>query len=204
MGNQARIDMRVGIMNTNAIVLALGATALLSGCIGDGSANDVSESTATENLVVAQNAFVALHVTPAGAPLRCASNEVMIGIHLAQGRVICAALNFGYKVQIRYTDPPAPNGTRVGSNPVMHGCAPNFFIQAVNLMGPGQDESLDCVSLETADNVALTYSSTYQDGNSPPTASVATYGLSPNMHVCKPNNAMVGIHQSQNNLFCAD
>jgi hypothetical protein len=71
MGNQIRIDMKVGTMNTNAIVLALGATALLSGCIGDGSANDVSESTATENLVVAQNAFVALHVTPAGAPLRC-------------------------------------------------------------------------------------------------------------------------------------
>jgi hypothetical protein len=60
------------------------------------------------------------------------------------------------------------------------------------------------LAVETADNVALTYSSTYQDGNSPPTASVATYGLSPNMHVCKPNNAMVGIHQSQNNLFCAD
>ncbi|HEX3478792.1 MAG TPA: hypothetical protein VHT91_27410 [Kofleriaceae bacterium] len=191
-------------MNRNAIVLALGATGLLSGCVGDGSNNDDSVSTATQNLVVAPNAFVALHVTPAGAPLSCASNEVMIGIHLAQGRVICAALNFGYKVQLRYTDPPAPNGTSVGSSPVMHGCAPNFFIQAVHLMGPGQDESLDCVALETADNVALTYSSTYQDRNSPPTASVATYNISPNMHVCRPNFAMVGIHQSQNNLFCAD
>jgi len=197
------------IIHKNAIVLALGATVLLSGCVGDDSSNNDSSnndsvSTTTENLVVAHNSFVALHVTPQGALLRCASNEVMIGIHLAQGRVICAALNFGYKVQSRYTDPPAPDGTRVGSNPVMHGCAPNYFIQAVTQMGPGRAESLDCVSLQTANNVALTYSSTYQDGSSPPTASVPTYNISPNMHVCKSNFAMVGIHQAQNNLFCAD
>jgi hypothetical protein len=94
----------------------------------------------TDHLVVAQNAFVALHVTPQGGLLGCGSNEVMIGIHLAQGRVICAALNLGYKVQVRYTDPS--QGTHVGSNPVMHGCPQNFFIQAVHLSGPGQDESL--------------------------------------------------------------
>jgi len=80
--------------------------------------------------------------------------------------VICAGLNFGYKIQVRVSDPPSPFGTRVGSNPVMHGCPTNFFIQGVNLIGPGQDESLDCVSLQTADNIALTYNSTYQEGRS--------------------------------------
>lgn len=189
-------------MRKQVTAMMVGVAAMMAGCAADGSDGDEAQSTATEDLVVAPGAFVALHVSPQGGLLKCGANEVMIGIHLAQGRVICAALNFGYKVQVRVTDPV--HGTQVGSSPTMHGCPTNFFVQAVNLMGPGQDESLDCVSLETADNIALTYSSTYQDRNSPPTGSLPTYNISPNMHVCKPNFAMVGIHQSQNNLFCAD
>jgi hypothetical protein len=188
-------------MKNKVIVMSFGAVIWVTGCAAD----DESLSQSTENLVVAPGAFVSPVENAQGSALACGPQQVMLGIHLAQGRVICASLNFGYKVLARYNDPAAPQGTQVGANPAMHGCRRPFFIQAVNLTGPGQDETLDCVSLETADNIALDYSSIYQDGDSPPTASKDVYNINnPNMHVCKATFAMVGIHRSQNNLFCAN
>jgi len=78
----------------------------------------------------------------------------------------------------------------VDSNPQLHGCPPNFFVQ-----------------LETADNQALIYSSTFHDGRGPDdngTKSTTEYGLSPEMHVCRRGFAMAGIHESQNDLWCAN
>ena len=196
-------------MNKQAYVMVFGVAAMMAGCATNDVDGDPALSTTTENLVVAPGAFVALYATPAnsavfipnkGPQVACGFNEVMIGIHVEREQVTCAALNFGYKIQSRVID--APHTTQVGNNPRMHGCPQNFFIQSMIL--EGDDEELSCVSLQTADNIALTYSSTYQDGNSPPTASQGTYNILPNMHVCRPSFAMVGIHQDRNNLFCAD
>lgn len=80
-------------------------------------------------------------------------------------------------------------------------------MQGFDKVGPGEDEELRCVSLQTADNVALTYSRTLHDGRGPRdngTKSTTEYGISPEMHVCPNGFAMAGIHQSQNDLWCAD
>jgi hypothetical protein len=188
-------------MSKPVIMVTLGVAALLSGCAEGGADNDESLSTSTEHNEVPSGFFGGLHVTQS---LSCASSEVMIGIHLGLGRVICGTLNPGYSVLARLTDPPAPNGTRVGSSPVMHGCPTNYFVRSLLPTGPGENEALDCVLVANDSGAAVTYNSTYQDRNSPPTASIPTYDLVPNMHVCKPGFAMVGIQQSQNNLFCAD
>lgn len=183
-------------MLNKMVVVAGGFSALLSACAIEGAAEE-QVGVNTDAVVIASNAFVAHHKTDS---LHCASNEVMVGIHLAQGKSICAALNFGYRVQVSVID--NAKGTQVG-NPAMHGCPANFFVQGVDLVGPGQDEVLTCVALQTAGSIALTYSSTLQDNHGATQSNI--YGITnPKMHACPANFAMVGIHEEQNNLFCAD
>jgi hypothetical protein len=154
-----------------------------------------SESTSTADVTLAPGAFVAIHETNG---LNCAFNEVMIGIHFAQTKSICAGLNFGYRVQTTVTDPP--QGTQVG-DPAMHGCPNNYFIQGV--APTGDDESLTCVALQTSSSVALTYSGTSMDSNGKTQSDI--YNITkPKMHACPVNFAMVGIQQDRNDLFCAD
>lgn len=148
--------------------------------------------------VVANGAFVHHHVT---SGLNCGAEEVMVGVHLAQNKVICAALNFDYKVGTRITDPV--HGTQVSSNPVMHGCPPDFLIQGMKDFGGA--EELTCVSLRNNQGQALTLTRGVHDGRGPNDNGTQStiYGLTPTMHVCGTDLAMRGIHQSQNDLFCA-
>lgn len=192
-----------------ANVVCVGVLALWAGCAAEAGIEETAIGTATEDLQLAPDAFVAPHVING---FRCAANEVMIGSHWgSQQKSICAVLNHGYKVLSQVIDPACPLAprpcTKVGSNPQVHGCPRDYFIQGYNRVGPGDDEELVCVSLQTADNQALTYSRSYQDGRGPNdngTKSTTEYGLSPEMHVCQKGYAMAGIHQSQNDLWCAN
>jgi hypothetical protein len=191
-------------MNTNiSRILTIPTLAMLfTGCMTPDEA-DPEVGTTSEELGLAPGAFIHQHVV---SGFNCPSNEVMIGIHEGNSKVICAGLNHGYRVKIRYNDNTDFNGgpnTQVSYSPTMHGCAPNYFIQGLGHGYTGED--LVCVSLETADGVALNYSSTLHDGRgSTVIASVPTYGLTPNMHVCPVDFAMAGYHKNQNDLYCAN
>ncbi len=171
-----------------------------AGCMTPGETDPVDGTTGTtsEEVGLTPGAFTNLHVVDGTS---CKPLEVMIGIHVNDKKAICAELNYDYRIDDRYVDgwPSTP----VSFSPAMHGCAPNYFIQGIILRN--HDELLTCVSLETANGVALRYSGTLHDGRgSTVIASVTTYGLSPNMHVCPSSFAMVGFHKAQNDLYCAD
>jgi hypothetical protein len=153
-------------------------------------------------ITLSSDTFVDLHVSDG---LACSANQVMIGIHIGKGKVACASLNFGDRVAETYKDVGGSDtGTQVSDNPPMHGCAPNFFVQRVDRTGPGENEDLTCVALQTITGVALKPSSCVHDGrgaNNDGTQSTI-YGLSPKMHACPMNMAMNGIHQTKNDLNC--
>jgi hypothetical protein len=114
-------------------------------------------------VAISPNAFVALHVvSTSNATLNCASNEVMVGVHLGQGKAICAQLNFGYRVGSTIIDPEFP-ATQVSSGPSMHGCPTSFLIQGINL----QNELLVCVSLRDSVGNALDLTRFVHDGRGP-------------------------------------
>jgi hypothetical protein len=131
----------------------------------------------------------------------CASSEVMIGIHIDKYKVTCAKLNYGYRVHNRYID--KTGGTQISSNPSMHGCAPNYVIQALKRYG--NDEDLTCVSLVNTAGQALQLPLGLHDGRGPNNNGTQStiYGLTPTMHVCPHHYAMRGIHQHLNDLYCA-
>lgn len=194
------------VMKTICLTLGVGVAALGAGCAApavDGEDEPVTE--AGEALLIAPGSFVFHHLVNG---LTCASNEVMVGIHMTQGKAICAQLNNGYQVgtafydHYAYFDSPGPN-TQVSSSPSMHGCPTNYFIQGVQSFYGG--EILRCVPLRTANGEALFYGKTLHDGRGPGdngTQSIPTYNISPNMHSCPPSYAMVGLHVAQNDLFC--
>jgi hypothetical protein len=152
-------------------------------------------------VAISPNAFVSLHVVSTPNPtLNCASNEVMIGIHFAQGKATCAQLNFGYRVASTIIDPSGFGSTQVSSNPSMHGCPTSYLIQGINL----QSEYLTCVSLRDSVGNALDLTAFVHDGRGNDGTQSTIYGINnPRMHVCGVNLAMKGVHRSQNDLFCA-
>jgi hypothetical protein len=173
-------------------VITLFATTTIVGAI--------HASTAAATIYVQPGAFVH-HYTRSG--LTCNDNEVLIGVHINQSKSVCARLNYGYNVASRYVDPT--HGTQVpGWDPIMHGCAPNYVAQGLQLWG-WADEEITCVSLQDNLGRALAISAELVDGfgrhNNGTQSSI--YGLTrPTMHVCPRNYAMAGIHQSNNDLFC--
>ena len=153
-------------------------------------------------VTMAQGTFVQPYVR---SGFSCPSTQVMLGIHVNKQKVICAVLNYGYRIQNRYTD--YARGTQVSSNPSMHGCAQNYVIQAVSGISPfstAKDEDLTCVSLQTSSGQPLAFTNSVHDGRGPSDNGTQStiYGLSPTMHVCPRNFAMQGIQQAQNDLFC--
>ena len=145
---------------------------------------------------VANGAFVHHYVR---AGFVCGPDEVMVGIHIDHTQVvICARLNFGYKVANRITD--RPHGTQVSDNPPMHGCPRDYLIQGLELTGGS--ESLTCVSLMNAAGQALVLTNELRDGHGATTSDI--YGFNnPTMHACPRSYAMRGIHQDRNDLYCA-
>jgi hypothetical protein len=134
----------------------------------------------------------------------CGTNEVMVGIHLTQQKVICARLNYGYRIANAYVDPV--HGTQVPpfNNPYMHGCAPNYVVQALRRVGA--DEELTCVSLQNNIGQALLLPNAYVDGRGSSNGSQSDRidGLNnPKMRVCQRDYAMAGIHEAMNDLYCA-
>ncbi len=185
-------------MKTNNALTVPMIAMLFAGCMPPGEAEDEEDfGTTTEEVAIPPGTFIHHHVV---SGFNCGPHEVMIGIHEGTSKVICAELNFNYRIADRYADPPG--GIKVSFSPAMHGCAPNYFIQGITHYASG--EFLECVSLETPDGVGLTYSGTLHDGRgSTVIASVPTYNLSPNMHVCPANFAMAGFHKAANDLYCA-
>jgi hypothetical protein len=130
----------------------------------------------------------------------CANDEVMVGFHRNEGKVICASLNHGFRIARTIQDPE--RGTKVSSNPVMHGCPPNFFIQKMEVIG--RDETLTCVSLATKDGLPLVAEGCLHDGRGKLNdgTNSTIYELSPTMHSCPKSYAMRGIHQADNDFYC--
>jgi hypothetical protein len=186
-------------MSKTVIAVTLGVAALLSGCVGDGAD---SLSTTEQKAVIDPAAWVNIRLEPVRAGvtgIQCAPWEVMIGIHLEQRRAICASILSFYHIFNTLTDPP--NGTVVGQMPQMHGCPPGYFIQGV--IPVGEDEYLSCAAL-SIDGVVQAFPTQLAMNKDGGNASVPTYGISPNMHVCPPGFAMMGIQQAQNALFCGN
>jgi hypothetical protein len=151
---------------------------------------------------IASGAFVQQYVR---AGFACNTGEVMVGIHINQQKVTCARLNYGYRIANTIVDPV--HGTQVPpfDNPYMHGCPPNYVVQSLQHVGVF-DEILTCVSLENNIGQALLLPNAYVDGPGPTDNGTQStiYGLnSPIMHVCEPDYAMAGIHQANNDLYCA-
>jgi hypothetical protein len=141
-----------------------------------------------------------LPTSPSGG-LHLSTHQVMIGIHVAQAQVICASLNFNDGVTETYVDPA--HGNQVPSDPPMHGCHSNFFIQAFLEQGPGLDEALTCVGLQDQNRRPLSASQCTADDNGATQSTI--YGFDqPKMHACPPNYAMVGIQQRRNELYCCN
>jgi hypothetical protein len=129
----------------------------------------------------------------------CAQDEVMLGIHINQQKVICASLNYGYRIANRYYD--APWHTEVPGN--MHGCMPDYVIQGLSRYG--SNEYLLCASLKDAGGRPLHFAFSYVDGPGPDNNGTQStiYGLdSPKMHVCPTQYAMAGIQVANNDLYC--
>jgi hypothetical protein len=147
---------------------------------------------------LAKSAFVHHYVKDGYS---CGLSKVMVGIHITKQKVTCARLNYDYKVANRIVD--KYRGTQVSSNPSMHGCPANYLIQA--LQRYGLDEDLTCISLKNNLGQALEFTSALHDGRGPNDNGTQStiYGLTPTMHVCPRDYAMRGIHQSQNDLYCA-
>jgi hypothetical protein len=126
----------------------------------------------------------------------------MVGIHFAQGKAVCAQLNFGYRVASTIVDPSGIGSTQVSSNPSMHGCPTNYLVQGVDL----QSEFLTCVSLRDSAGNSLDLTRFVHDGRGPSDDGTQStiYGISnPKMHACGPDLAMKGVHRIQNDLYCA-
>ncbi len=197
------------VMKTNNATILLMMAMLIAGCMTPGEIDDDEEfGTTGDMLVPASSPFIHHRIEhyPHFLYQNCIESRwpeppeggVVVGVHAGWPGVICAKLNFGYRVRDRYTD----RYTQVSSGPAMHGCAPNYFIERIFLGSSGGEYT--CVSLETSDGEALTYSGTLHDGRgSTVTASVPTYGISPNMHVCPVGFAVVGFHRAENDLYCA-
>ena len=152
-------------------------------------------------LDLAKQSFVNPYVKDGFA---CGNKEVMVGIHMKEHKVICASLNFGYRVLETIRDPK--KGTQVSSNPSMHGCPANYFIQkliSVNELND-RNEELVCVSLENKNDTALAAPTCEHDGRGPDDRGTQSsiYGLTPTMHSCRDDFAMRGIHQRDNDLYC--
>ena len=143
-----------------------------------------------------------LRPSPRGERLQCGPNEVMIGVHINKGKLTCAQLNFGYQIANRIIDPV--DHTQVSSNPSMHGCPPDYLIQALSIFS-GDTEELTCVSLRDSAGQALSLPNGVHDGRGPDDDGTQStiYGIKTKMHVCGVNLAMRGIHRTQNDLFCA-
>jgi hypothetical protein len=166
---------------------------LLSAAI---SAALVLPATALADPLVRVDWYSAPYVRPG---FYCAQDEVMLGIHLNQQKVICASLNYGYRIANRYID--TPGETEVPGN--MHGCKPNYVIQGLTRYG--LDEALLCVSLKDVLGRTLGLPIGYVDGRGPDDNGTQStiYGLdSPKMHVCGTQYAMAGIQQAANDLYC--
>lgn len=175
---------------TGAIAIAIGALSLMQLAVPAPALAAAPE--------VANGAFVHHYVIDGrscGGP-----NDVMVGIHIDKNKVTCAQLNHGYRIANKYTD-KGP-GTRVSSDPTMHGCAPNYLIQG--LKGGGSYD-LTCVSLKNNVGQALVLPRRLHDGRGPNNNGTQStiYNLTPTMHVCPRDYAMQGIHQDQNDLYCA-
>jgi hypothetical protein len=149
---------------------------------------------------------------------QCNQDEVLVGVHIAQGKVTCAKVSVPPGATPVTIQNPTVNyaqgGTVVPWNnfPVsayMHGCPPNTWVQGIMKEGANAEDLL-CVSFWQGQTQQLNVDS-YVDYGTNPTASVAAYGLSPNMHVCEPLNgnqslgiyAMAGIHSARNDFYCA-
>jgi hypothetical protein len=198
-----RRSMTVVVLACLAFVAAgttsAAATPTRAAPAGPATAQVVKASTITHELP--EDAFVHHYVR---SGLSCPDDQVMVGVHIVKREVICAGLNHGYRVANRDTDPV--RGNDVSDNPSMHGCLPDYFIQG--LVKHGRDEELRCVSLEDPAGEALVQSDWRHDGRGPDndgTQSTDEYGpdFTPRMHVCPRPYAMQGIHQAQNDLYCA-
>jgi hypothetical protein len=186
-------------MRKNVSVVTLGIVTLLSGCMGDGL-----DSLSTTEQKVANDPPVWINVhleplNPAVAGIQCARGEVMIGIHLGQRKMICAGFTFPFEIFDTLTDPP--RGHTVGASPEMHGCPAGYFIQGI--VQTGDDEFLNCVAI-AVNGFGQTFPTELREDRDGGTASVATYGISPNMHVCPRGFAMIGIQQDDNALYCGN
>lgn len=167
------------------------------------SSETISGKQKTQALRLNKGTFVNPYVIEG---FECKDDEVMVGVHIKKKKAICASLNFNYRVSNRTIDDK--NVTQVSSNPKMHGCARNFFIQGLKEVGflGDKKEKLVCVSLETENGIALEAPSCVHDGRGPYDKGTQSdiYGLTPTMHACPKNSAMNGIHQSQNDLHCCE
>ncbi len=209
-------------MNKKNVLISAALGMLFAGCMPPGEIDDAEEFGTTSDALDLGPAFGNLRVEDAFVALvsrggdidfedfGCRPDEVMVGIHLAGQKLICAQLNDGYRVRSTYYDDtqqdyrPWGPYTKVSTNPIMHGCSPNYFMRRTRRYSSGR-EIHKCVSLETSSGEALNYSSTLHDGRgSTVIASVPTYGLYPNMHVCPAGFAMAGFHASANDLYCAE
>jgi len=137
--------------------------------------------------------------------LVCGANEVMIGIHIGQGKALCAGLTNNDSVSNSLTD-AGPNGHQVSSDPSMHGCPTGYFIQGVTVttgLFAANNEILKCVAFKSP-NGSLVSSGSCVRNNAGATQSTV-YGFdNPSMHACPSGTAMVGIHQKRNDLYCCD
>ena len=136
--------------------------------------------------------------------MACKTNEIVVGVHFNDRKLICAKLKTGWTTISSFFD-TWEEKTSVSSNPSMHGCADGAFIRAIGILG-ANSEHLECVYLK-GPNGSIYYSSNHvHDGKGPNdngSQSNNVYNLSnPVMHVCPKGYGMVGVHRSYNDLYC--
>ncbi len=126
-------------MKTNNVLTIPMIAMLFAGCMPPGDAEkDEDFDTTADEVTIPPGAFINHHVV---SGFNCGPLEVMIGIHEGASKVICAELNFNYRIDDRYSD----DNTPVSFSPAMHGCAPSYFIQGIHHYR-GYSERLDCVA----------------------------------------------------------
>jgi hypothetical protein len=127
----------------------------------------------------------------------CADDEVMIGIHAAQRKSICAQLPLGWTVGARYVD----NGYQIRyAGTSMHGCNPYFYIQRIY-----STSSYECVAIKDRDgHYLIGYDEHIDSGSNPTQSSLYTSLPGPVMHACWFGYAMTGWHKDRNDLACRD
>lgn len=192
----------IGLRTTQdlSLLLSLLSASLLGlACVANDADSALgSDSESMEERALVPPNFVDLHLQD---DMVCPNNEVMIGIHWAENKSICARLGNGITVANSYHDHNA-HATQVSYSPSMHGCMHGYFIQSV--YDVGAKKTYECVLLEDAKGAVLTATTCKHDGKGIPDGTPSSiYGFdNPLMHVCPGSLAMSGLHIAENDLYC--